>query len=295
MQLRPEYQTIRLDPHFPVKSSKMHSNNHSALIYCHWHSEIEIIYVDKGNVSMGIDNHVFELNQGDICLINPNQVHYGTAKQGTDSSIHYIVLSYSMLSLDTNNPIYHKYIEPLSNGRLLLPSVIPHMDPDKKDTPIWQKQCHSVIQTLLDYGIKQFEGREIGIQSAFLMLLSTLYRFDRFVEASKMKKNALSTRELAILDYVEGHFTEHLRIPDLASRFMVSEDYFYKIFKKITGQTPINFIQQLRIQYAKQLLKTTELSISDIGYQVGFDSTSYFSKTYKKLTGMPPRAYRKTN
>lgn len=138
------------------------------------------------------------------------------------------------------------------------------------------------------------QGREIFIQSDWLRLLATFYKYNKFVTASEIKKNAIPKREMAILDFIGSHFTENLIIPELAEKFMVSEDYFYRLFKKTTGQTPIAYIQQLRISYAKQLLRTTEMTISDIGFSIGFDSTSYFSKTYKKLTGETPSHYRKS-
>lgn len=294
MQPRPEYQKIELDLNFPVKCEKLSSNLQSDIIYCHWHPNIEIMVVEKGHISMKIDNEMFELTEGDICIINPNQVHYGLAEVGSISTVHYIILSYDIFSSSTDDLICQKYLEPLMSGRLLLPNYIKSRITTESNDPAWLQECHSIISTLLEYGSHSFDGREIAVQSAFLMLLAFLYRYDLLIEATTIEKRALSKRALSILHYFEEHFTEAIKVPKLADRFQVSEDYFYKLFKKTTGTTPILFIHQLRIRYAQQLLKTTDLSITDIGFQVGFDSTSYFSKTYKKITGMSPRMYRKS-
>ncbi|SHH89717.1 AraC-type DNA-binding protein [Clostridium grantii DSM 8605] len=292
MKNKPEFQRIQLNPNFPVTYVEMNSQPDIDLFYCHWHPNIEIIYVDKGTISMKIDTQDFQLNTGDICIINPNQVHYGISANNTYCSVKLLVISYDILSMELNNPIYERYIEPLNSGRLLLPNVIPHIS-TKKDTPTWQLECHQSISKLLSCISQDYIGKELAIQSSFLMLLATLYRSDKLIGKAFIQNKTLSTREMNILNYLEEHFTESISIPVLASHFHVSEDYFYKLFKKITGQTPIKYILQLKIQYAKQLLKTTDISISDIGFQIGFESTSYFSKTFKKLTGFTPMTYRK--
>ncbi len=275
---KPQHQKVMLDPVFPFECEEIHADVHNNLIFCHWHPYIEIIYIEQGTVKMRLDNQTYQLSEGDICIVNPNQVHYGVSESGLNCSVKYIVLSYDILGLNSNSISHKKYLESLIDSRLLLPSIIPHFDKRKHDTPIWHSECHSIIRMLLQLGSKDYEGKELAIQGALLMLLSILYQYDLLIETPSTHSSAVSDRELAILHYIESHFTESIKVPFLASKFMVSEDYFYKLFKQSTGVTPVRYIQQLRISYAKQLLRTTSLSVSSIGYQVGFDSSSYFAK-----------------
>lgn len=288
---KPRYQKIELDPIFPVSSISMFTQENVDLFYCHWHGNIEIIYITEGCVDMKIDSTDYIFEKGDICIINPDEIHFGIEYQGQYTTVDLVVLSYDILNQLTSNPTYIKYIEPLAKGHFKLPTQIKSLEHESSDTP-WLKPCHKMVQDLIRLGKERPLGYELNIQGKFLSLLSLFIQYDLLVDSDKHLNRGITARELDILDYIDQHFTETLSVTEIASVFELSDDYFYKLFKKATGQTPIAYILQLRIHYAKQLLRTTDLMISDIGYEVGFDSTSYFSKTFKKLSGMTPRQYR---
>lgn len=288
---KPVFQNIEVDPTFPVRSVHMHSVPIRDLFYCHWHPNLELIYVEKGIIDMHIDHKDYTLYPGDLCIINPNQIHYGTCRDKLIGQVHLMVLSYAILGQNLDDPSYIKYIEPLVKNHLALPTVIPKITATK-NTPLWQKECNSIVQHLLYYSDSTAEGRELAIQGHFLLLLASLYGANQLLHNDTVKTMNLNSRDRSILTYMEEHFTATLKIGDIADIFALSEDYFYRLFNRLTGQTPINYIHLLRIRYSQQLLNTSSYSISEIGYQVGFDSTSYFSKLFKKHTGMTPREYR---
>lgn len=96
-----------------------------------------------------------------------------------------------------------------------------------------------------------------------------------------------------ILTYIQIHFRKDLSLDDLAERMNLHPNYISSLFKKETGHTFINYLNMLRIQTAQELLMSnSELSVSAIGQQVGYDSKHYFSKVFKKYTGTTPGAYR---
>jgi AraC family transcriptional regulator len=86
---------------------------------------------------------------------------------------------------------------------------------------------------------------------------------------------------------------QELSVTALAARVNQHPDYFSRQFKTFTGERPVNYILGKRIERAQHLLATSQLAYSEIAFQTGFDSLSYFSKSFKKLTGMSPRAYKK--
>ncbi|CAH1191834.1 MULTISPECIES: response regulator transcription factor [Paenibacillus] len=102
-----------------------------------------------------------------------------------------------------------------------------------------------------------------------------------------------SCRAKRILTYIQIHFRKDLSLDDLAERMNLHPNYISSLFKKETGHTFINYLNMLRIQAAQELLlSNSELSVSAIGQQVGYDSKHYFSKVFKKYTGTTPGAYR---
>ncbi len=79
----------------------------------------------------------------------------------------------------------------------------------------------------------------------------------------------------------------------LSERAFLSSDYFSRLFLKITKCRPIEYIQRKRIEKAQLLLATTYLSLEDIAEQTGINSVSYFSRLFKRYTGLSPNKYRK--
>ncbi|QNR85642.1 helix-turn-helix transcriptional regulator [Pedobacter riviphilus] len=93
--------------------------------------------------------------------------------------------------------------------------------------------------------------------------------------------------------YILVNLQQELSVSSLASRVNQHPDYFSRLFKTFTGQRPVTYILEKRIERAQYLLATSRLAYSDIATQTGFDNLSYFSKSFKKLTGMSPSAYKK--
>ncbi|MGQ7855043.1 helix-turn-helix domain-containing protein [Pedobacter sp. WC2501] len=93
--------------------------------------------------------------------------------------------------------------------------------------------------------------------------------------------------------YILVNLQQELSVTSLASRVNQHPDYFSRLFKTFTGQRPVTYILEKRIERAQYLLATSRLAYSDIATQTGFDNLSYFSKSFKKLTGMSPSVYKK--
>ncbi len=94
-------------------------------------------------------------------------------------------------------------------------------------------------------------------------------------------------------EYIRSHLSEDLSLEALASKANLSPIYFHKLFSAHLGMTPAAFVLSCRIAAAKALLKTGELTISDISARCGFSSQSYFNYKFKEITGETPLQYRK--
>jgi two-component system response regulator YesN len=95
--------------------------------------------------------------------------------------------------------------------------------------------------------------------------------------------------------YIDERFTEELTLQSMADFIHVSKSYFSILFKKKTGQTFIDYLINLRIREAKRLLCQTEDKIYEVAEGAGFKDVKYFSKLFKKLTGLKPVEYRNKN
>ncbi len=106
-------------------------------------------------------------------------------------------------------------------------------------------------------------------------------------------EGGLSQRQVVqILEYIEAYLHEDIKLTDLATLLGMSQFHFSHLFKQATGITPYQYLLQQRIERAKQLLKQTDRSITEIAFSCGFSSHSHLSKQFRQLTGITPKAYR---
>ncbi len=97
------------------------------------------------------------------------------------------------------------------------------------------------------------------------------------------------------LEYMQHHLNQPLTVASLAQRAHLHPDYFSRIFREEVGEGPLGYIRHKRIEQAQFLIITTESSFSEIAFDTGFESVSYFSRVFKKFTGMSPGRYRTTH
>ena len=97
------------------------------------------------------------------------------------------------------------------------------------------------------------------------------------------------------IDYIKRNYATKLSLQKIADHLFISQQYFCRIFKEETGQTPGAYITFVRIEESKKLLRDLSINIIDIPEGVGFESQSYFTKIFKKETGTTPGQYRREN
>ncbi len=124
-----------------------------------------------------------------------------------------------------------------------------------------------------------------------LTSISLLFEF--FASVNKFDKQKEKSRVTPAVEYIQKHYTEPLDIDALSELCYLSKPYFFKLFKKETGTTPILMRNDLRIERAKSLLFDEECQISEISAMLGFESIYYFSRSFKKIVGISPQEYRK--
>jgi len=110
------------------------------------------------------------------------------------------------------------------------------------------------------------------------------------------RKAVLSDRHFSrVLDYIHGHYTEQMSVDLLASIALQSRYHFIRSFKALTGLTPYQYVLQLRIEKAKDLLGNTAATVTEISYSLGFSSASQFYRAFLKSVGMTPETFRSSS
>lgn len=151
--------------------------------------------------------------------------------------------------------------------------------------------AYSILNFTL-YLIERFFGRETAIWCSKISEVD----FDRisqneFIIFSGQKEHHDEIIKNAQL-YIESNYQEKLNIDAIARFFNINKRSFLRRFKKATSNTPLEYIQRVKIEAAKKQLESSTKSISEIMYQIGYNDDKAFRKTFRKYSGLSPKAYR---
>jgi len=150
-------------------------------------------------------------------------------------------------------------------------------------------EAKEVLSEYFDAGHLLSDGADI--EKVKTMLISVLERVIEFRDtATGSKYSDIITKAQ---EFIQNNYSDKdISLHSVAKEVSISPNHFSTIFSRETGETFINYITNIRIDQAKKLLKTTQLRTSDIGYDVGYNDTHYFSYVFKKNTGMTPKEFR---
>lgn len=98
----------------------------------------------------------------------------------------------------------------------------------------------------------------------------------------------------AVKDYIDEHYTEQLSLQTVSAHFYINKEYLAKLFKETYGFTVNSYISIVRVTRAKEMLRFTDKTISEISYAVGYSDVNYFSRAFKRVEGISPKAYRES-
>jgi transcriptional regulator GlxA family with amidase domain len=133
--------------------------------------------------------------------------------------------------------------------------------------------------------LSQLEAQQIATE-VVLLLLKDYYASKHVVAPIPQPLNWIAS-------YLSFHLAESLSVADMARRARLSPTHFSVVFRQHFGLSPHRYLLLMRVQHAEELLKSTDLSLLHIAEYTGFSDVHHFSKTFKKITGVTPGAFRK--
>ncbi|WP_343746299.1 AraC family transcriptional regulator [Chitinophaga sp.] len=125
------------------------------------------------------------------------------------------------------------------------------------------------------------------------ILLQLVSRFLTQETFKHMDTGQVPAKILNIISYIQLNLNRDLSVTHLAKKANLHTDYFSRLFQQHTGERPVKYVHEKRIERAQYLMLTTRLTFTEIATQTGFDNVFYFSKIFKKITGISPGTYKK--
>ena len=164
---------------------------------------------------------------------------------------------------------------------------------DPKDEDSWMEKMQKEISHVLS----NFMGvRTVwGVSSVFQSFTELPDKYQECCQKMQDERVDLSVEIFEAVRYIEENLTQRLTLNQVASSINLSPNYLSSLFKKELGVGFVDYITEKRVERAKELLENTGLRTYEVAQQAGFVDESYFSKTFKRLTGKRPSAFRKRN
>lgn len=145
---------------------------------------------------------------------------------------------------------------------------------------------------LLLYLVEKYTDRQIAIfASKFFAIEIDRKSQSPFIMFNGQKKHEDEPIRKA-QEYIESNITERITIDELANKFAIGRRHFERRFKKATNNTPVEYMQRVKIEAAKKQLETSNKNVSEVMYEVGYSDTKAFRTVFKKITGLSPVDYK---
>lgn len=253
----------------------------------HWHEEMELILVISGKGCASVNSNHYILTAGDILVICPHDIHSISQYENLECEYFNILFRFSILEDKLSPNCYENHLKPFLNH--------------SKNLPVLISQSHPISKVLNLCIIDLIENRKKTISSYELMIKSNLFKIMYNLEQYAVPNDNINNdiecdlKLKKVLSYINEHYHKPIRIDDVANSCCYSKSYFMKFFKKYTGSSFIQYLNNYRLEIAARLLIDTDYKIIDIATKVGFDNIPYFTRCFHKKYNLSPSDLRKIN
>lgn len=238
----------------------------------HLHTHIEILYVIDGVIEVTIGSNKKILKKGEFSIAFPNRIHsYYTEKDTTNKLI------LSLLPVEMSGDYMNTLLKQHPTNPFISCKIL------HKDIPY-------AMNSLLEFHNNPVD---INVITAYFQLI--LSRVMPLMELKPNKDSQPPDRTAKLITYLTENFTEPISLSKLATQFGVSKYSISRIFSEKLHTSLSQYINTLRVNYAKTLLQRTDEDILSISFTCGFENSRTFNREFLKICGCTPREYRKIN
>ena len=249
----------------------------------HLHSGFELTYIDNGQVTWQLcGGRKLLLKGNDIALTQPKTRHKGEFDIITPSSLFWISFDFSSREKLKNTPFTW--------------SELKEIERELQDSGNFSHYCGTHLRQQIFMLCDIFQEEQLidspKLMKRYLQNQICLIIMHLIKEVTSINARKISGHVVTACEFISKNIHKNISVGDVADAVGISSGYLHEVFKNEEGVSPADFIQRLRCEKAKPLLKEG-VSSSDVAQKLGFNTSQYFATCFKKYTGMTPTQYRK--
>ena len=267
---------------------RQENENDNIMINAHWHKYIELLYFERGSANIYLNGKLYEAQKEDLVIINSREAHH---IETNDIDTCYIVIQFDPDMLHMSSTVFTlKYILPFSGSDKTYPRLF-------KKEDINQTDIKKRVQYIYDEIVNEEYAYEFAVQANIIMLFLDIVRSWHKIGIDIQDDTFLKDKDLVWLNkamtFIEDNYNETITARQTARICLMSYNYFTTRFKQLLGRSFSSYLNHVRLREAEYLLLSTDKSVTDIAYECGFSSTSYFISMFSKFKNVTPQNYRK--
>jgi len=291
-----QYRPIRVDntlqeltqhgtPDFPFSMDEQLVSDPGCLGVRHWHVEVQILRMTKGDATFVTSAGSFLLHEGEGIFLNSGVLHEVVATSDPESR--YLCANFrpSMIAGGEGNAIYRNYVLPITSNPDLGTVVL--------RGEFWHRQILDIIGRMGDIWNAHAYGYELALKELLCRIWRILAENNR-TSAEKAAPTSFSDQQRVRLlkQFIHMNYMNRITLDDIADAAHVSRGECCRVFRRTDGSSPFAYLRSYRIAQSMKLLRCTDLSVGEIAFQTGFDSSSYYIACFKKEQNCTPLEYR---
>ncbi|MBQ4068554.1 MAG: AraC family transcriptional regulator [Lachnospiraceae bacterium] len=255
----------------------------------HWHEEIEIVYVSSGKARYSVDFNDYVVEKRDVLIVPPGSLHSFEQIDEEEFVAATLIINQKLLNSNFIDACSTKYIMPIFNNEIFLRVIIKHNEK-------YSEYLGRIIENIIEQHLHKEIAYELKIKILLLEFIHYFYENGLYSKIENSTSNKRTSAQIrSIINYIEDYYGEKINLEDLAECANISVYHMSHIFKKITGKTPNEYINDYRLTKATDKLINEDSSILTIAMECGYNNISYFNKVFKNKLGITPKEYRNTH
>lgn len=264
--------TVFHDSDWPVKLAINSADECREIFDNHWHEHLEMHYTVSGGAVFHIDRQLYHLQEGDLIIVNRNEMHAGYSTQ-TPYEAWFLVFDPEDIcgGLTDVNDRYQSLVRGDETVRQLMSRMV---DEFRRGEDGHRHLCRALVTELLVYLNRNYRSETLSV-----------------------KRVAKRQRDLERLEpalkYIEQNYTERITVGQLAKMLCLSTDRLGHLFHEGVGQPPLQYINEIRLRKAMHLLNTGEYTVTEVAEAVGFFDYNHFGRMFRRRYGCTPNQVRR--